>query len=107
MTRDARRSSLLDAAAGVLLTDGVAHASLARAIDRRRERSVGVWSTVLESDFDLDEVTARVVAASITAGSSATLQRWTRDGVDRTEVIELFVVLARAQAEAAMRRGER
>ncbi|MFK8025240.1 MAG: TetR/AcrR family transcriptional regulator [Ilumatobacter sp.] len=89
------------------LNEGVAHASLARAIDRRRERAIGVWATVLAAEFELDADDARVVAASITAGSSATLQRWTRDGLDRGRAIELFVRLARAQAEAAAHHSTR
>ena len=86
------------------LTEGGADASLARRIDRRRERAVTVWAEVVRSEFDLDGDAARIVAASTTAGSSAVLQRWTRDRIDLDRVVELFVVLTRAQAMAAVGR---
>ena len=87
---------------GVLLlrlADGAAHPSLARLIDERRERAVDVWAEQVEAEFGVDPGTSRLIAASITAGSSAILQRWTRDRLDRDRVIELFVAMARAQGE--------
>ena len=86
------------------LADGRAHPSLARVIDQRRERAIAAWASRIEAEFGVDPVSARIVAASLTAGSSAALQRVTRDRVDRDLVIELFVAMARAQGEAAAHR---
>ena len=88
---------------GVLLfrlSDDVAHPSLRRAIDARRERSVDVWARAIEAERSLEPQTARLVAATINAGSIAALRRWIVDRLDRAQMIETFVVLARAQLEA-------
>ena len=88
---------------GVLLfrlSDDVAHPSLRRAIDKRREGSVELWAAVIEAECSIDAPTARLVAASINAGSIAALRRWIVDRLDRTEMIETFVLLARAQLQA-------
>ena len=88
---------------GVLLfrlSDDVAHPSLRRAIEARRERSVELWADQIEAERSLDPATARLVAASINAGSIAALRRWIVDRRDRVETIELFVVMARAQLDA-------
>lgn len=86
------------------LADGEAHPSLAAVISRRRERAVDVWAAQVEAEFGLDEPTARLVAASLTAGSSAVLQRWTRDRIDLDRAIDVFVTMARAQAESLVGR---
>ena len=85
------------------LTDDVAHPGLRRLVDERRERSVDVWAAQIRQEFALAPTVARVVAASITAGSNAALRCWIRDGIDREQVIELFVRVARGQAAAAGR----
>ena len=88
---------------GVLLfrlSDDVAHPSLRRAIDARREGSVELWAGVIEAECSLDPAAARLVAASINAGSIAALRRWIVDRLDRTEMIETFILLARAQLTA-------
>ena len=82
------------------LSDDAAHPSLRHAIDARRERAVEVWATALESDFDLTTNDARLLAGSLTAGSTAALRRWIVDRLDRNVVIERFVIMARAQVEA-------
>ncbi|MEM7286984.1 MAG: TetR/AcrR family transcriptional regulator [Actinomycetota bacterium] len=83
------------------LTDDVAHPSLRAAVDERRRRAVDVWADELTREFDLAPTTARVVAGSLTAGSTAALRSWITDRLDRTEVIDLFVVMLRAQIAAA------
>ena len=82
------------------LSDDVAHPSLRRAIDARRERAVDVWTEALEREVDLSTVDARLLASTLTAGSIAVLRRWVRDGLDRNEVIDRFVVMSRAQIDA-------
>ena len=62
-----------------------------------------MWAEQLRIEFDLDETARASSRASLTAGSSAVLQRWTRDRVDVDRATELFVAMARAQAEAAAR----
>lgn len=83
------------------LSDDVAHPSLRRAIDARRERSVHLWADEIARECQLDEPTARLVAGSITGGSIAALRRWIVDRLDREQMVETFVNLARAQLDAA------
>ena len=93
---------------GVLLwrlSDDAAHPSLRHAIDTRRERAVVVWAEALQRELDLADDDARLLAASITAGSTAALRRWIVDRLDRHDMIERFVVLARAQIEAMLSLG--
>ncbi len=85
------------------LADDVAHPSLRRAIDRRRERAVDVWAAEIEAEFALEPTTARLLAASMTASSTALLRRWIRDRLDRDTVIDLFVTMTRGQIEAVER----
>ena len=84
------------------LTDDAAHPSLRAAVEERRERAVDVWAAELGRQFDLAPTTARVVAGALTAGSIAALRSWLRDRLDRTEVIELFITMLRAQIDAAL-----
>jgi hypothetical protein len=67
----------------------------------RRERTVQVWAEQLRVEFALDEPTARIVAASVTAGAGAVVQRVFTDRLDRNDVADLLVRLARAQGDAA------
>ena len=88
---------------GVLLwrlSDDAAHPSLRQAIETRRERAVEVWAQAIESEFELATSDARLLAGSLTAGSTALLRRWIVDRLDRAAVVERFVVMARAQIEA-------
>ncbi|MEM8925539.1 MAG: TetR/AcrR family transcriptional regulator [Actinomycetota bacterium] len=82
------------------LADDVAHPSLRTSIERRRERAVEVWAAEVATEFDVDHVTARLLAASITASSIALLRRWLRDRLDRERVIDTFVTMALGQIEA-------
>ena len=82
------------------LSDDVAHPSLRRSIDARRERSVDVWAAVIERSFGLEPVDARLLAGSLTAGSTAVLRRWIADRLDRVQVVERFVLMTRAQITA-------
>ncbi len=83
------------------LTNDVAQSGLRVAIERRREASITHWASELETQFALDTAIARVVAASVTAGSAAVLHRWVIDRLDEEPTIELFVALCRAQVDAA------
>lgn len=88
---------------GVLLwrlSDEAAHPSLRQAIEARRERAVDVWARAIEDDFAIAAGDARLLAGSLTAGSTALLRRWIVDRLDRDEVVERFVVMARAQLDA-------
>ncbi len=85
----------------VRLAEGANAASLNRAVNRRRERIVGVWADRIGPEFDLDETTARLVAASVTSAASALVQRVFSDRLDRDEVADLLTSLVRAQGEAA------
>ena len=82
------------------LTDDVAHPSLSSAVEARRERAVDVWQAELEASLGIDGADARLLAATLTAGSTAVLRRWIRDRLDRREVIERFVVMTRGQIDA-------
>ncbi len=82
------------------LSDDVAHPSLRVAIDARRERAVDVWAAELERSTGVSGADARLLAAALTAGSTAMLRRWLRDRLDRVEVIERFVVMTGGQIEA-------
>ncbi|MEO0493474.1 MAG: TetR/AcrR family transcriptional regulator [Actinomycetota bacterium] len=82
------------------LSDDVAHPGLSRAIEGRRERAVDVWADAIEAQADVAPADARLLAASLTAGSTAILRRWIRDRLDRVATIERFVVMNRAQIEA-------
>ena len=82
------------------LTDDVAHPSLSSAVDARRERAVDVWQAELETRLAIDAADARLLAATLTAGSTAVLRRWVRDRLDRREVIERFVLMTRGQIDA-------
>ena len=82
------------------LADDAAHPSLRRAIEHRRERAVDVWAEQLRIEFDLDDTTARLLGASVTAGSTAVLRRWVRDRLDRETMIDAFVAMALGQIEA-------
>lgn len=84
------------------LSDDVAHPSLSSAVDARRERAVDVWQAELESTLDIDAPDARLLAATLTAGSTAVLRRWIRDRLDRREVIERFVLMTRGQIDAVL-----
>lgn len=84
------------------LSDDVAHPSLSVAVDARRERAVDVWQAELESTLDIDPIDARLLAATMTAGSTAVLRRWIRDRLDRREVIERFVLMTRGQIDAVL-----
>ncbi len=85
----------------VRLAEGANAAALARSVRRRRERAVGIWAQVLTTEFGLHDVTARLLAASITAAASAMVQRVFADRLDRAAVAELLVVVARGQCAAA------
>jgi AcrR family transcriptional regulator len=85
----------------VRLAEGANAAALERAVRTRRERAVEVWAQQLRAEFALDEPTARVVAASVTAGAGAVVQRVFTDRLDRDQVAELLVRLVRAQCNAA------
>lgn len=82
------------------LADDAAHPSLRKVIERRRDRAIEVWAAELSTQFPLDTATARLLAASITAGSTAVLRRWIRDRLDRDDMVETFVRMARGQIEA-------
>lgn len=84
------------------LSDDVAHPSLSSTVDARRERAVDVWQAALESDLAVSPSDARLLAAALTAGSTAVLRRWVRDRLDRREVIERFVVMTRGQIDAVV-----
>ena len=86
------------------LSDDVAHPSLRRAIDTRREASMRLWASEIERETGIDPMTARLVAGSITGGSIAALRRWVVDRLDQDEMIECFVALARAQLDAVSSR---
>jgi AcrR family transcriptional regulator len=85
----------------VRLAEGANAASLDRAVRRRRERAVVVWADQIRAEFGIDDATARVLAASVTAGASAVVQRIFADGLDRNDTADLFVRVVRAQCEAA------
>ena len=85
----------------VRLAEGANAAALDRAVRARRERTVQVWAEQLRDEFALDEPTARVVSASVTAGAGAVVQRVFTDRLDRNEVAELLVRMVRAQGDAA------
>lgn len=89
----------------VRLAEGANAASLARAVHRRRERIVDVWAEQLTAAFGLEATVARLVAASVIAGSSSVIQRIFSERLDRDEVADLLVLLVRAQAEAASSRA--
>lgn len=89
----------------VRLAEGANAADLARSVRRRRERAVGTWAEVLVAEFGLDDVTARLLAASITTSASAMVQRVFADRLERTAVAELLVVVARAQCASAVATG--
>lgn len=82
------------------LIDGRVLPSLRGRIDRRRERSVKLWAGVIVDDYGIDHDDALLVAASITAATSALLTRWLRDRRSRRETVEAFRRLAVAQCEA-------
>lgn len=85
----------------VRLAEGANAAALDRAVRTRRERTVAVWADQLRDEFGLDEQTARIVAASVTAGAGAVVQRVFTDRLDRHDAAELLVRLVRAQCDAA------
>jgi AcrR family transcriptional regulator len=85
----------------VRLAEGANAAALDRAVRARRERTVEVWAEQLQAEFALDPPTARVVAASVTAGAGAVVQRVFTDRLDRNDVADLLARLVRAQADAA------
>ena len=85
----------------VRLAEGANASALDRAVRTRRERTVQVWAEQLRAEFALDEPTARVVAASVTAGAGAVVQRVFTDRLDRTDVAELLARMVRAQGQAA------
>lgn len=85
----------------VRLAEGANAAALDRAVRARRERTVQVWAEQLCDEFALDEPTARIAAASVTAGAGAVVQRVFTDRLDRDDVAELLVRMVRAQADAA------
>ena len=82
------------------LSDDAAHPSLRQAIDARRERAVDVWAEMLERTVELNTGDARLLASSLTAGSTAALRRWIVDQLDPDDVFERFIILARAQVDA-------
>lgn len=82
------------------LIDGRSLPTLRLRIDRRRERSVKLWASGIEADFGIAHDDALLVAASITAATSAVLTRWLRDKRSQRETTTAFVRLARAQCEA-------
>lgn len=84
----------------VRLAEGANAAALDRAVRARRERTVRVWAEQLRAEFALDESTARIVAASVTSGAGAVVQRVFTDRLDRDAVAELLLRLVRAQCEA-------
>ena len=55
------------------LSDDVAHPSLRKVIDARRERSVQVLADEIERECEINPTTARLVAGSISGGSIAAL----------------------------------
>jgi AcrR family transcriptional regulator len=85
----------------VRLAEGANRASLDRAVRRRRERAVEVWADQIRTEFGVDAKTSRVLAASVTGGGSAVVQRIFEDVLDRADVAELFVSVVRAQCDAA------
>ncbi len=85
----------------VRLAEGANAAALDRAVRARRERTMQVWTQQLRDEFALDEPTARVVAASVTAGAGAVVQRVFTDRLDRNDLAEPLVRLVRAQGDAA------
>lgn len=85
----------------VRLAEGANAAALDRAVRARRERTIDVWATQLGNEFHLDAVTARIVAASVTAGAGAVVQRVFTDRLDRHNVADVLVRVVRAQCEAA------
>lgn len=85
----------------VRLAEGANAASLERAVRRRRERAVEVWADQIRTEFGVDDTTARLLAASVTGGASAVVQRIFADDLDRADTADLFVRVTRAQCDAA------
>lgn len=85
----------------VRLAEGANASGLAKAVQRRRERIVDVWAAQLAAEFALDATTARLVAASVTNGASALVQRVFTDRLERDDVADLLVRLTRGQCDAA------
>ena len=75
-------------------------------VHRRRERIVDVWAEQLTATFGLEATTARLVAASVIAGSSSVIQRIFSERLDRDEVADLLVVLDAPAAVLHDRRPE-
>jgi AcrR family transcriptional regulator len=84
----------------VRLAEGANAAGLARAVHRRRERTVAVWAPPIAREFGLSEAHARLAAASMVASAGAAIQRIFADRLDRDEVADLVVRMARAQCAA-------
>lgn len=85
----------------VRLARGANATSLHRAVQRRRARAIEVWAAQVRDEFGADERTARLVAASVTAGASAVVQQVFNDRLDRIEAARLFARLVRAQCAGA------
>jgi AcrR family transcriptional regulator len=85
----------------VRLARGAHATSLHRAVQQRRARAIEVWAAQVRDEFGADERTARLVAASVTAGASAVVQQVFNDRLDRTEAARLFARLVRAQCAGA------
>lgn len=85
----------------VRLAEGANAASLDRAVRRRRERAIEVWAEQIRTEFGLEDTVARVLAASVTGGASAVVQRIFADDLDRADTADLFVRVVRAQCDTA------
>lgn len=84
----------------VRLAEGSDAPNFNRAVDRRRERTISAWAGEIGREFALDVIGARLASASVQAAGSALVRRVFVDGLDRSDVAEALVALARGQCES-------
>lgn len=81
------------------LLDGRSVPAVRPLIDERDRAAVALWRDQVVDELGLAPDDATFVATMLTAGATATLQLWVREGRPRDEYVDRFVVAVRSLAE--------
>lgn len=81
------------------LLDGRSVPAVRPLIDERDRAAVALWREQVVDELGLSAEDATFVATMVTAGATAILQLWVREGRARQEYVDRFVVAVRSLAE--------
>ncbi len=88
------------------LLDARAVPGLADAVDRRDRASHKRWHDVVVDRLGLVDPDAHLLAATLNASATATIELWSRRRGSRTALLDAFVVMATGAADGLRRRPD-